>query len=621
MEHPLNYKLISSTTEVESLLPTIMEKASWGLDTETTGLDPLKDKVMLLQIGSPDVQYLIDTRKASPEPLRPFFESRRIKKLGHNLKFDYKMIKSNFGIELEALRDTFLAEKILMAGKKFSGFGLDAVVYERLGVKIEKAERQTFGQGMITGDFTENQLRYSAIDVIHLHHLTNNMCDKLAEENLQHTWVLECDVLPCFGDMELAGHYLDVAKWRGIMDDNLKQAKDLEEEMNEIASQVMPVDLFGQASINYGSPQQVLELLRVLRVTVKERTPQGGWADQLITKTDDKTLKKIKNVPIVQTLKKWRSLMIRVNTFGQPYIDAISPVTGKVHPEFHQIGTETGRPAKAGQVNFLNIPRDKAMRECFHGEDTEFVETDDFSGCELRIWAEISGDPKLMEAFQRGVDVHCYVATMLYRREVTKSNENKHLRTPTKTLNFGIAYGMGAYGLYDKVNGDGYPLSMEEAKKLFADYNEQFKTGVDFLRDAGRQAAKHGYLHNILGRRRYWSIPDHTNAERFPKGFNDPKYVGIMAGIEREGGNFLIQSVNADITKYAMVLIRNHIKEHKVRSHFMNQVYDEIVTRTHKDDSPDFVQIKRKLMVEAAERWIKNVPMEVEGHVGSSWTK
>lgn len=97
--------------------------------------------------------------------------------------------------------------------------------------------------------------------------------------------------------------------------------------------------------------------------------------------------------------------------------------------------------------------------------------------------------------------------------------------------------------------------------------------------------------------------------------------MGRRAGIEREGGNFLIQSVNADMTKRAMVLIRDYIKKNNIRSRFMNQVYDEIVTRTHKDDSPDFVKVKRKLMLEAAEQYLRKIPMEVDGHVGDSWTK
>jgi DNA polymerase-1 len=180
---------------------------------------------------------------------------------------------------------------------------------------------------------------------------------------------------------------------------------------------------------------------------------------------------------------------------------------------------------------------------------------------------------------------------------------------------------LGPFSFFEQVNGSGYKISYEEAKGLFQKYETNFKEGIRFLRDAGRSALQQGYLANISGRRRYWIRPDEEDKVKYPQGRYDKAYMGRRAGIEREGGNFLIQSVNADMTKSAMVLIRDYIKKNNIRSRFMNQVYDEIVTRTHKDDSPDFVKVKRKLMLEAAEQYLKKIPMEVDGHVGDSWTK
>lgn len=184
-----------------------------------------------------------------------------------------------------------------------------------------------------------------------------------------------------------------------------------------------------------------------------------------------------------------------------------------------------------------------------------------------------------------------------------------------------IAYGMSAYSLVEKVNGDGHPMTIDEGKMIFRNYERDFQTGVNFLRNAGTQALEQGWLRNIGGRRRYWILPDSENLAKYPGGASDPSYHGRLGGIKREGGNFLIQSVNADMTKHAMVLIRNYKKKHGTRTEFMNQVYDEIVTRTHVDDSPHFSEIKRKLMLEAAQHYLKNIPMEVEGSVGPTWTK
>jgi DNA polymerase I-like protein with 3'-5' exonuclease and polymerase domains len=188
-------------------------------------------------------------------------------------------------------------------------------------------------------------------------------------------------------------------------------------------------------------------------------------------------------------------------------------------------------------------------------------------------------------------------------------------------MGISIAYGMTSKSLTEQLNGNGFPITQEEGKRLYESYDKDFRVGVGFLREAGEVAFKRGWLHNIGGRRRYWIAPDPLDYKKYPKGVSDFAYKGRIEGIKREGGNFLIQSVNADMTKHAMVLIRNYKKKHKIRTEFMNQVYDEIVTRTHKDDSPHFSEVKKKLMLEAAGFYLKNIPMEVEGHVGPTWTK
>lgn len=617
----MNYKFLTTTSEVEEIFPHLMRKKVWALDTETSGLDPHTDKVVLLQIGDESTQYVIDTRRASIEPIRAFFESQEIKKVGHNLKFDYKMIKGSFGIELENARDTFFAEKLLNMGRKFQGFGLDDVLKQYLSLELDKSTRATFGtKECLTGDFSGEQILYAAKDVEHLIPLAREQVRFLEKDSLQHVWVLECEAMPAFGDMEFGGIGLDRGKWQALMEENTRKALDVKKKLDEVAANFFTPDLFGEVDVNYSSPQQVVHLLQLLGIRVSEKNPlTGKWEEKLVSKSDDKTLKKIKGVPFVQLLKQYRSFMVRLNTFGQPYLDAVHPKTGMIHPEFSQIGTETGRPAKASRspVNMLNIPREAAMRNCFTGREGELVETDDFSGCELRIWAAISKDPELTRAFEQGVDVHCYVASKLYGLPVSKT-ENSHLRAPAKGLNFGIAYGMGAVSLYERLNGDGFKIELAQAKDLFARYCREFSVGVNFLRGAGRLAAEQGYLHNLLGRRRYWVKPD---PDSYPRGLRDEKYQGALAAIEREGGNFLIQSVNADITKYAMVLIRRHKKENKVKTEFVNQVYDEIVTRTKSSQSEEFHHTKLSLMKKAAERWITSVPIEVDGHRGPCWTK
>jgi len=181
-----------------------------------------------------------------------------------------------------------------------------------------------------------------------------------------------------------------------------------------------------------------------------------------------------------------------------------------------------------------------------------------------------------------------------------------------------IAFGMGPGRLHDELNGQGFPCTRQEARGLFDTYCTKFKTMVQFLRDSGKLAAKQGYLSNLNGRRRFWKIPDPA---AFPKGKYDQDYIGKISKVEREGGNFLIQSVNADITKKAMIDIRRYKKDNGIRTSFVNAIYDEVVTRTHKDDSPSFHAEKLRIMQASGEYWIKTVPMLVDGSVNKFWTK
>lgn len=612
---------ITYITEPGSLvkaLPRLYAKEAWAIDTETTGLDPHKDKVILLQLGDETEQFVIDTRKVDIRPLYDLLTSETVKKVGHNLKFDYKMIKGTFGVDMECLRDSYLTEQALLNGKRFEGFGLDAVLERRLSVSMDKDLQKSFiGH---KGDFSEAQIAYAAKDVQHLIPLYKQQSLEATVNSMGSTVALESAALPAFADMEFYGVKLDASKWASLMGEHARLAEEASLLLDEVAKYYVRVDLFGKPEINYSSSQQVMNILTRLNVKMPEYDRDTKQVKMVrVPKSDDKTLRRVKGVKFVEHLKEYRSMMMRVNTFGQSYIDEIHKATGRIHVNFNQVGTGTGRVAKgSGSVNLLNIPRDKSLRNSFIAEPGYVIETDDFSGCELRIWAEISKDPKLTEAFLKGVDVHCYVASRLYKKEVTKNNENAKLRTPAKALNFGIAYGMGAMRLYNELNAMGFPMTYDEARALFETYTKEFEVGYGFIKGCGSSATKEGYISNLNGRRRYWNLPD---PEEFRLGKEDEEYRSRLASISREAGNFPIQSVNADITKLAMTNIRSHIKKNKVRSNIILQVYDEIVTETHKDDSAEFHKVKQQIMKDAAHKWLKEVPMEVDGHVGPSWTK
>lgn len=617
------YQYITKQAEVDRLLPTLMSQPSWGLDTETTGLNPIDDKVILLQIGNEKVQYMFDTRVVNLDPLKPFFESREIKKVGFNLKFDYKMIKSSLGIEVENLRCLYLGERLLWNGlvssKTRGFFSLDQTMKRRLEIELDKSMQKSFIGHQ--GAFTEDQLLYAAKDVEYMLALARVMSAAATKDSLDNTWRLESEVIPAFGDMELSGTRLLQDQWKRVLAEHKERLLAAKSALDQYCSPFFQTNLFGEVEgIDYDSPKQVIHLLKQMGVKVTERDAQGNEVEKLIEKTDKATQKKLRGLKIIQLLEDYRKWQKRVTTYGENYIQAIHPKTGRIHFEVDQMGTETGRPANRGAVNMLNIPRDNRFRNAFIASEGHVIETDDFSGCELRILAELSLEPRFVEAFQKGEDVHCTVASDLYGVTVTKKNENAKLRTPAKSLNFGLAYGMGPGKLCDTLNGDGFPITFDQARELFNKYVNTYKNAIGFLRGAGEQAEVQGFIANINGRRRYWNKPDPED-DKYKLGERDPDYKKAIAAIQREGGNFVIQSVNADITKLAMVEIRKYKKKHGIRTEFQNQIYDEIVTDTHADDSQEFHKIKQKIMVDAAANWLKTVPMGVDGHVGPAWHK
>lgn len=639
----VNYHYITHQDDVKYLLDYLMNKRAQNFDTETTGLDPMKERVILAQIGDEERQFLIDPRTCDLSYLKPFFTSQEIKKVGHNMLFDYCMMGSNYDILMEAVRCTFLAEMIITVGSQYGGRSLFAVVKKYLEIELDKRMQTSFiGH---EGDFSKEQLAYAAMDVRDPIKVLQRQSQRIKSEGLGPTFVLECDALPAFGDMRLCGMKLDKVLWQNTLEENIKKKAQARENMDDMAEPYWGKNLFGEVDINYDSPPQVLQLLQMMGVKVKEYDKaENKWVEKLISNTNKQTQKKIMHLPFIKELGNYRKYAKLITTYGENFYPCINERTGRIHPELKQIGTETGRPSageentsddlftskdsvKKGKkeipnINPLNIPARPEYRHAFIGDPDYIIETDDYSGCEMRILAEISGDPKLTEIFLTDADAHCFVASELYGVEVTKDNEHGKLRKPAKALNFGIAYGMGPFKLFEDLNAEGFDISLEETKEKYNKYcNEIFPVAVKYLRDMGILASQQGYLINLNGRRRYWNLPDPNNLERFPRGRFDNLYKGILAKIQREGGNFLIQSVNADMTKLAMANIRRYAIDNGIRTKIYNSVYDEIVTETHKDDHERFWPEKQRIMREAAEVWLKKVPMVVDGDALPYWTK
>lgn len=626
----MQYQYIRSPGEAEQLAQKLSDEKVLGVDTETTGLDPHKDTVVLLSITSKQGTFLIDTQDPNCLlPFRPLLENEEIAKVGFNLAFDHMMFHGYLGIEMEGCRDLMLAEYVLEAGIQKDGYSLEAITKKYLGKERDKTLQKSFiGH---RGDFTEDQLRYAAEDTADLFPLGNKMQEILRSEGLLFTWGIENKSLPAWADTTFYGQKIDVDAWKGVMEFNHLKMLEAKQELDQFFSPFFDRDLFGHLDINYNSQPTLLYGLQKMGIKVDE---------SLIQNTNKETQKKIRNFPVIQALEKYRQAVKAYGTYGQSYLDAIHPKTGRIHPRFNQCATGTGRPSGREGLNVLNIPRDKRFRNAFITDPDRLISTVDFSGAELRIIADQSGDPLMVEGFNSGVDFHCFVAALVFNRE--KVEKSDPIRTPTKSINFGLAYGMGPGKLFNDLNGMGYKITMQECRDLFQRYKRTFSVAIQWLDKNRAEAREKLVMRNIAGRRRRWFKPNsgkiwaeleaevkkkHKVTELNPEleslvfRLAKEKEQSQYAAIEREAGNFPVQSTNVEWTKLSMYEIRKQCKEKGYDARMYNSVYDEIVLDIAAKDAPEVHELQKKIMIECGQRFCKKVPVEVEGHLKPHWTK
>lgn len=626
----MNYEYVKTFERADKIALSLLGQPYFAIDTETTGLDHVTDKVTLVSItDSHRNTYVIDTRDPSIfETFQVPLEDEAIVKVGFNLNFDYRLCKGTFGFGIENVLDLLLGELCLTQGSQFGDRGLDDVTMKYLKVERDKTLQKSFiGH---TGDFSEAQLQYAADDTIYLLDLAKEMTKAIrAKGNLHQVWTLVNRAMPAWADITYYGQKIDVDAWKKIMADNVIGLKRAKKDLDVLFEPVIDKNIFfgideenGGLDINYGSPDQVVSALQKLGIKV-----DGAY----IADTNKKTQKKLAEIPVIKALNVYRGYETLLKNFGQTWLDKIHPVTGMIHPKLNQYGTESGRPS-CNKPNVLNVPREKRYREAFIAGLRRLISTVDYSAAELRILADLSGDRLMIDGFNSGIDFHCFVATMLFAREVTKKNENKELRQPTKAINFGIAYGMAPYSLYERINGEGYKITLEDTELLFHKYCDTFHVAIGWLREQGAAAVKNDkfWQQTRTGRLRYWHKPEWPKiyaaceaeyGKNFDRRLANYKFKGQMAAIEREAGNNPIQSMNADMTNLAMYRLRKEIKARKLDAFICGSVYDEIVVNTAESCGEEVHELQKKIMVESANGYLTHVKMEVEGHLAKCWTK
>lgn len=588
------------TETLDDVLADIRGKEVISLDLETTGLNPIDSRILLCQVGTSDIDWVIDVRKVSLEPLLPILRDRDVRKIIFNADFEDKFFQHFYKTGIYNVFDCYLAERVLAPDER-SGQAFEDLALRYLDVKLDKAVRKSFAS--VRKDFTERQIKYAAEDVQYLFPLYEQQQKALAEKNLIHVAELEFALATVTASMELAGVAIDVEKWRAKIREYETKLVESREKMfsimfddNDVLDEQL--GMFERVGINLQSPKQILEAFNKLGIDME--------------KTDERTISLI-NHPAAQELLTYRKIQKIINAYGYKLLDKIHPFTQKIHAEFRQVGTETGRYSCA-EPNLQQMPEE--FRECFKADEGHLFVGADYSQIELRVLAELSQDPKLVAAFTSGLDLHSATASAMFDVPIEKVTKDQ--RFAAKTLNFGLTYGMGPEKLMDSLNAeakkDGRPqINMRQAQAIHSKYKATYRGATDWLDNTGKRALRSLYAETIFGRKRFFNLPT-SNLDR-------KKYENQLAGIKRQGANTPIQGTSADITKAAMLSLHETLQEYGYRGKLILTVHDEIVVLAHNTQAEAIKDVVVECMIRSGQELIKSVPIKVDAFISEIWKK
>lgn len=619
---------ITVTDSLDQCISYCSSKTVLAIDTETSGLDFLDDKILLFQIGDSDAQFVIDCTTVSIQPLIPLLLDVNIQKVFHNVKFDYKFIRKALGIQMENVYDTMLAEAVLHCGKKNFSKSLAATAERHLGLQLSKSEQNSF-VGMTNAHFTMSQLEYAAKDIQILLDIKESQERMLAGNKLERVCRLENYASLAFADIEYNGIGIDKDTW-------LKNAASVHEELialedslyHMILSDPMFIDfvpknytlsLFDteegsrvetlKRTFSFSSPKQVLSLLNKI--------------DPKLESVNGKLLLTIKDKhPIISKYITFKEKEKLYNAYGPSFLDKYLKSDGKVHTSFNQV-LDTGR-VSSRDPNMQQIPANNTYRNAFIADDGYVFASSDFSSQELCIIATGSQDPVWLQALETGQDLHSVCADLVFGQawkdaadkscaffahNKAKCNCPKHgkLRTQVKSINFGLAYGMSAHKLSDTLQ-----ITIQDAEDLIGKYFTAFPRIKNFLTKLGNFGTANGYIRTFkpYGRMRWF-----PNWEPYMRDMVE------FGAIERASKNTPIQGTGADMTKEALVIMRKFILKNKVPVKIVMTVHDQIDTIVHQDYADQWKREMKNLMEKAALTTIPNGLLKSDTNLSLTWEK
>ncbi len=579
------YRLLSEPAEIARVAESLRAELAIGLDTETTGLDPHTRRPRLLQVATAHEAFIFDCFRLSPEALRPIFDLLAAPapvKIGHNVKFDAKFLMRHFGVRVGGIFDTYLASQLISAGDDGDRHGLEPVVRRFLGVDLDKtAHMSDWSQ-----ELTPEQLEYAARDATILPPLRERMLTRLHSLELMRVAQLEFDCVLAVAGMELAGVHLDVDRWRALIARKRIEHDAVAEELQrELGAGAAQMNLFGAPeTINLDSPAQVRDALGRLGIELED--------------TREWTLQRLApHHPVIEKLLLHRGLSRGLSSYGENILGYLNSATGRLHPDFRQIGTPTGR-LTTSSPSLQQIPHTVEYRSCFRAPAGRRLIVADYSQIEMRILADIAGDAALLAAFEAGADIHRTTASQMFGLAldaVTKSQ-----REAAKGLNYGLVYGMGADGLARRLE-----CSVPEAQRLIDRYFAAYPQIAHWLNEAAETAVRDRQSRTIAGR--LWKFK------------NDPQDRTELAALRRVGKNAPIQGSASDLFKHAMALLDDALLDRNAA--LVNSIHDELIVECDEAIADEIAELVRDRMRRGVTDFLHRVPVVVDVVVSDEWVK
>ncbi len=496
---------------LEDLIQWLENKTSISVDTETEGFFDFKNKVIMLQIGDRNDQFVIDVRCTDVSILKPYFQSETLEKKFWNAKFDINFLRFSFGWYVKRVYDGFLAECILTTGLMVRDLSLENAANVYCGKKLNKGERSKF-VGLNGKPFTDMQILYGAEDVEVLDEIKQKQLKKIDEYKMANCLHLENSFVIVLADIEYKGFKLDRNKWLELDKKNkVIYEKSLERLNNYVLNDKKlekfvdkQLDLFSEdrkCSIEWSSSRQVVSLMKFLGVDTKVTDKKTGKPKDSV---EAKHLKKFdKKFDLIPIYLEYKEIEKQISTYGEEFIKHINPATGRIHSNYWQI-IDTGR-ISSSHPNLQNIPADEGMRACFVPEKYNVLTVSDYSAQEPRVTADRCKDPALIDFFLKGDgDIHSLVASKVFtvingkETKITKANHAE--RQTGKILGLALDYGASAFSLKDSLK-----VSQEEAQTFIDAYFAAFPEKKSYFKRCIDQSLRDGYiLIDEVTNRRSW---------------------------------------------------------------------------------------------------------------------